>query len=110
MLVIAAAVMMQPALIPFGGPVDDSALAATHALTPPSSAAPPVDRFNAGMPVLTTGEQVDVWWSEQGALMIAEAVRPTPEFPQWLEGWSPGAEPFSLHFQFSRSDMLRSTT
>lgn len=70
----------------FGSPLSDAELAA--AVTAPAAPLATVtfepQRWSPFGFASLAGEQMDVWWSEEGMAMIAEAVRPAPTLPGGL--------------------------
>lgn len=86
--ILLAAVMPAAALFA-AEPMGETALAQVHAPVPApalrSSGLLTLPRFAVAAAPLSTGEQIDNWWAIEGMAMIAEAVRPTPAVPDWLD-------------------------
>lgn len=81
-LPLAAALLATPA--PFDAPVTDEVLAASSsgpAFTAPS---PPALAFGYPGGRAPVADQMDAWWSEEGLLLIADALRPVPAPPAGL--------------------------
>lgn len=80
----------------FAAPVTDGELAsvAASAQAPATSAGKPA--ATPGISTSVAQEQMDNWWADDGAALIAEAVRPRPAMPSGfvLLGLAPAAACF----------------
>lgn len=83
---MSATMLLSAALSILGPPLTVGELAGVHVGAARTSTAElqPI-RALASRPASVVGEQLDVWWSEQGAALIAQAVRPVPTPPAGLD-------------------------
>ncbi len=95
----AAAAGPLSSIVPFGLPVSDLELASSACEGAVRSFAGPRFVENSDIGRLAAGEQVDNWWASDGARLIAEAVRPTPEVPVGLDSTSLQTGPISYNFR-----------
>lgn len=56
---------------------------------------------------MLTNDQMDVWWSEDGMLLIAESVRPAPTVPGWLNPEALRGGGLAIRFDRSVSQTTR---